>query len=80
MKKSSLYSGLINGIGPRYCPSIEDKILRFSDKDRHQLFYEPTTSKGDVMYINGFSSSMPVEVQKKMLATLPGMKDAKVKR
>ena len=80
MKKSSLYSGLINGIGPRYCPSIEDKIVRFSDKDRHQLFYEPTTSKGDVMYINGFSSSMPVEVQKKMLATLPGMKDAKVKR
>ena len=80
MKKSSLYSGLINGIGPRYCPSIEDKIVRFFDKNRHQLFYEPTTAKGDIMYINGFSSSMPIEVQKKMLATLPGMKNAKVKR
>ena len=80
MEKSSLYSGLINGIGPRYCPSIEDKIVRFKDKERHQLFYEPTTKKGNVIYINGFSSSMPIDVQKKMLKTLPGMKNAKVKK
>ena len=78
--ESSMYSGLINGVGPRYCPSIEDKIIRFRDKERHQIFYEPETSKGDVIYVNGFSTSMPVYVQKKMLKTLPGMENARVQK
>lgn len=80
VNESSMYSGLINGIGPRYCPSIEDKIVRFRDKERHQIFYEPETSKGDVIYVNGFSSSMPIYVQKKMLKTLPGMENARVQK
>ena len=78
--ESSMYSGLINGVGPRYCPSIEDKIIRFRDKERHQIFYEPETSQGDVIYVNGFSTSMPIYVQEKMLKTLPGMKNAKVQK
>ncbi|MCR8613357.1 MAG: tRNA uridine-5-carboxymethylaminomethyl(34) synthesis enzyme MnmG [Mycoplasma sp.] len=80
MNKSSLYSGLVSGVGPRYCPSIEDKIVRFADKDRHQIFYEPETKEGDVIYVQGFSSSMPIDVQQEMLKTLPGMENAKVKK
>lgn len=76
--KSAMYSGLIEGVGPRYCPSIEDKIVKFKDKLRHQIFLEPETAKGDVIYVNGFSTSMPVEVQDKMLRTIPGFADAKV--
>ena len=80
MDKSSLYSGIVEGVGPRYCPSIEDKIVRFRDKSRHQIFYEPETKEGDVIYVQGFSSSMPIDVQDKMLRTLPGMKNARVKK
>ncbi|WKX02642.1 tRNA uridine-5-carboxymethylaminomethyl(34) synthesis enzyme MnmG [Candidatus Mycoplasma mahonii] len=78
MNESSMYSGSINGVGPRYCPSIEDKVVRFHDKPRHQIFYEPETSKGDVIYVNGFSTSMPIAVQAQMIKTLPGMENAKV--
>ena len=80
LEKSSMYSGQINGIGPRYCPSIEDKIVRFASKDRHQIFYEPETKKGDIIYVQGFSTSMPIEVQDQMLRTLPGMKNARVQK
>jgi tRNA uridine 5-carboxymethylaminomethyl modification enzyme len=80
IKKSSLYSGLIDGIGPRYCPSIEDKVLRFSHKERHQIFYEPETIDGSIIYVNGLSTSMPSSVQDKIIRTLPGMKNAKVSK
>ncbi|UVD81979.1 tRNA uridine-5-carboxymethylaminomethyl(34) synthesis enzyme MnmG [Mycoplasma iguanae] len=78
LDRSSMYSGLINGVGPRYCPSVEDKIVRFQDKERHQIFFEPETRKGDLMYINGLSTSMPIEVQKAMIETIPGLENAKV--
>ncbi|MDK2819603.1 MAG: tRNA uridine-5-carboxymethylaminomethyl(34) synthesis enzyme MnmG [Mycoplasmataceae bacterium] len=78
LDKSSMYSGLINGVGPRYCPSIEDKIVRFQDKKRHQIFFEPETSKGDIFYINGLSTSMPIEIQNKFIRTIPGLKNANV--
>ncbi|AJR11887.1 tRNA uridine 5-carboxymethylaminomethyl modification enzyme GidA [Mesomycoplasma dispar] len=76
--KSSMYSGLISGIGPRYCPSIEDKIVRFSEKPRHQIFFEPETKKQDIMYINGLSTSMPEEVQSEIVKTIPGLENAKI--
>ena len=78
--RSPLYGGDIKGIGPRYCPSIEDKIVRFKDKERHQLFVEPMGINTDEMYIQGFSSSLPEDVQLKMLRTLPGFENAKVMR
>lgn len=78
LTKSTMYSGMIVATGPRYCPSIEDKIVRFSDKERHQIFYEPETAKGDVIYIQGFSSAMPIEVQDQMVRSLPGMKNVKI--
>lgn len=78
--RSPLYSGKISGIGPRYCPSIEDKVVRFAERERHQLFVEPEGLTTDEMYINGFSSSLPEEVQDKFLRTLPGFKDAVVSR
>ncbi|UUD37123.1 tRNA uridine 5-carboxymethylaminomethyl modification enzyme GidA [Mycoplasmopsis californica] len=80
LDKSAMYSGLIRGIGPRYCPSIEDKIVKFADKDRHQIFFEPETDKQDVMYINGLSTSMPVEVQKEIIKTIPGLANARVQK
>ncbi|WP_334686659.1 FAD-dependent oxidoreductase [Mycoplasmopsis cynos] len=58
IKKSAMYSGLIEGIGPRYCPSIEDKVMRFRDKNRHQVFFEPETADGEIIYVNGMSTSM----------------------
>jgi tRNA uridine 5-carboxymethylaminomethyl modification enzyme len=76
LKQSSMFSGLVTGVGPRYCPSIEDKIVRFSDKERHQLFLEPETRSGDSIYLQGFSTSMPREVQKQMVASLPGLENA----
>lgn len=76
--KSSMYSGLISGVGPRYCPSIEDKIVRFSEKPRHQIFFEPETKKQDIMYINGLSTSMPEYVQLEMVKTIPGLENAKI--
>ena len=78
--RSPLYGGDIKGIGPRYCPSIEDKIMRFKDKERHQLFIEPMGDDTEEMYIQGFSSSLPEEVQLEMLKTLPGLENAKVTR
>ena len=80
LSKSIMYSGAVVGTGPRYCPSIEDKIVRFSDKNRHQVFYEYESSDLKLIYIQGFSTAMPIDIQKKMLATLPGMKNAKVKK
>ena len=78
LAKSSMYGGLddIEGIGPRYCPSIEDKIVRFKDKERHQLFLEPESIYYDDIYLQGFSTSMPIEVQEKMVHSLPGLENA----
>lgn len=80
LNKSSMYGGLndIKGVGPRYCPSIEDKIVRFSDKERHQLFLEPESRYYDDIYLQGFSTSMPIEVQEKMVHSLPGLENAKI--
>ena len=75
-----LYSGKINGIGPRYCPSIEDKIMRFSDKERHQLFLEPESENSDEVYVQGISSSMPTDVQRKMYSLIPGFENVKIMR
>ncbi|MBR6514757.1 MAG: tRNA uridine-5-carboxymethylaminomethyl(34) synthesis enzyme MnmG [Clostridia bacterium] len=80
LDKSPLYSGRIKGTGPRYCPSIEDKVVRFADKERHQLFIEPMGADTKEMYIQGFSSSMPEEVQMQMLRSLKGFKNAQVMR
>ena len=73
-----MYGGYVEGIGPRYCPSIEDKIVRFKDKERHQLFLEPESIYYDDIYIQGFSTSMPEEIQEKMVHSLPGMEHAKI--
>ncbi|MEA4162564.1 tRNA uridine-5-carboxymethylaminomethyl(34) synthesis enzyme MnmG [Mycoplasma sp. 4404] len=78
--KSAMYSGLIEGIGPRYCPSVEDKVMRFADKERHQVFFEPETADGSIIYVNGMSTSMPVEVQDLMLRTIPGLENMKVQK
>lgn len=80
LNKSSMYGALddIEGIGPRYCPSIEDKVVRFKDKERHQLFIEPESRYYDDIYLQGFSTSMPKEVQEKMVHSLPGLENAKI--
>ena len=80
LDRSPIYSGKIHGIGPRYCPSIEDKVVRFRDKKRHQLFIEPLGEKTSEMYIQGMSSSLPEEVQIKMYRTVPGLENAKLMR
>ncbi len=80
LHRSPLFSGVIEGVGPRYCPSIEDKVVRFADKKRHQLFIEPMGLETEEMYIQGFSSSMPEDVQLQMLHTLPGLEHAEVMR
>lgn len=80
LDRSPLYSGKIHGTGPRYCPSIEDKVVRFADKERHQLFIEPMGRDTKEMYIQGFSSSMPEEVQMQMLRSLKGFANAQVMR
>lgn len=76
--ESAMYSGLVKGVGPRYCPSIEDKIVRFSDKPRHQLFLEPESYDTNSIYLQGFSTSMPIDVQDKMVHSLPGLENAKI--
>ncbi len=73
---SAVLNGTIQGIGPRYCPSIESKIVRFADKERHQLFLEPEFEEGDSIYLQGFSTGMPAEVQKEMVHSLPGLENA----
>ena len=78
LNESSMYGGYVEGIGPRYCPSIEDKVVRFSDKDRHQLFLEPESLYYDDIYIQGFSTSMPPEIQDLMVHSLPGLENAKI--
>ncbi|MDD6980781.1 MAG: tRNA uridine-5-carboxymethylaminomethyl(34) synthesis enzyme MnmG [Clostridia bacterium] len=78
--ESAMYSGKIHGTGPRYCPSIEDKLVRFSDKDRHQLFVEPCGRDTEEMYLQGFSTSLPVSVQEEMIKTLPGFENAEIMR
>lgn len=80
IKRSALYSGIIEGIGPRYCPSFEDKIVRFPSKVAHHIFFEPETNKGDIMYINGLSTSMPEDVQDLMIKSIPGLENAKVQK
>ncbi|MDP3130112.1 MAG: tRNA uridine-5-carboxymethylaminomethyl(34) synthesis enzyme MnmG, partial [Bacillota bacterium] len=76
LRKSAMYSGLVKGVGPRYCPSIEDKYVRFADKERHQLFIEPESASLDVVYLQGFSTSMPHDVQDLMVRSLPGLEHA----
>lgn len=78
--RAPLYSGKIHGIGPRYCPSIEDKIMRFADKERHQLFLEPESASTDEIYVQGISSSMPCEVQRNMYRLIPGFEHVKIMR
>lgn len=80
LHRSPLYGGKIEGVGPRYCPSIEDKIVRFADKERHQVFIEPCGLHTDEMYLQGLSSSLPVDVQLKLLRTIPGLERVKVMR
>ncbi len=80
LSRSPIYSGVIEGIGPRYCPSIETKVMTFPDKTRHQLFIEPMGLDTEELYIQGFSSSMPEEVQLRMLHTLPGLEHAEMMR
>ncbi len=80
LDRSPLYSGVIEGVGPRYCPSIEDKVVRFADKERHLLFVEPMGLDTEELYIQGFSSSLPEEVQVEMLHTIPGLEQAEMTR
>lgn len=78
LQDSAMYSGLVKGVGPRYCPSIEDKLVRFADKERHQLFLEPESKSLDTIYLQGFSTSMPIDVQEQMVHSLPGLENAKI--
>jgi len=80
LHKSPLYSGVIEGVGPRYCPSIEDKIVRFSNKERHQIFLEPEGIKTEEIYVNGFSTSLPFEVQVELVRTIIGCENAEIIR
>lgn len=80
LERSAMYSGHITGTGPRYCPSIETKIVRFADKERHQLFVEPTGRDTEEMYLGGFSTSMPADVQHAMVESLPGFEKAEIMR
>ena len=78
LTKSSMYGGYVEGVGPRYCPSIEDKIVKFADKERHQIFLEPESIYYDDIYIQGFSTSMPRDIQEKMVHSLPGLENAEI--
>jgi tRNA uridine 5-carboxymethylaminomethyl modification enzyme len=78
--ESPLYNGQIQGIGPRYCPSLEDKVMRFPDRERHQIFLEPEGLDVDEIYVNGFSMSLPAEIQQRILHALPGLSDAEMLR
>lgn len=80
IEKSPLYSGQIKGIGPRYCPSIEDKVVKFPDKTRHQLFLEPEGHNTSEVYLNGFSTSMPAEFQQELVHKIPGLQEARIIR
>jgi tRNA uridine 5-carboxymethylaminomethyl modification enzyme len=80
LHRSPIYSGKIKSIGPRYCPSIEDKMVRFADKERHQIFLEPEGLDTDELYVNGISSSLPFDVQMRMMHTIPGLEKAEIMR
>lgn len=80
LKKSSMYSGVVKGVGPRYCPSIEDKLVRFADKPRHQIFLEPESESLDTTYIQGFSTSLPRDLQEQMVHSLPGLEQAVIEK
>ncbi len=80
LERSPMYSGDITGIGPRYCPSIEDKIVRFAERERHQIFLEPEGLDDDTVYPNGISTSLPRDVQEAMLHTIPGLEHAVMRR
>ena len=80
LNKSSMYGGYVHGVGPRYCPSIEDKVVRFADKERHQLFLEPESLYYDDIYLQGFSTSMPHDIQDKMVHSLKGLEHAVIKK
>lgn len=80
LDESAMYSGVVEGVGPRYCPSIEDKVVRFSDKNRHQIFIEPESLEIDEMYIQGLSTSLPRYVQEEMIRTIPGLENAEIVR
>ena len=80
LDRSPIYAGIIEGTGPRYCPSIEDKVVKFADKDRHQIFIEPEGINTNEMYVGGMSSSLPEDVQHEMYRTLPGMEHVKIVR
>ena len=80
LDRSPLYNGEIQGTGPRYCPSIETKVVRFSDKDRHQIFIEPESEEGEEMYVQGLSTSLPFDVQEQMLRSIPALENAEVMR
>ena len=78
LNKSSMYSGVVKGVGPRYCPSFEDKIVRFSDKERHQLFLEPLDATNELTYVQGFSTSMPYDVQEEMVHSVIGLENCEI--
>ena len=80
LDKSPMYAGIIEGVGPRYCPSIEDKVVRFADKDRHQLFLEPEGRQTGEYYVNGVSTSLPFEVQLAFIRSVPGLENAHILR
>ncbi len=75
LHRSSMYSGIVKGIGPRYCPSIEDKVVKFSDKPQHQIFLEPESKEMNTIYVQGFSTSLPHDVQEEMIRTIPGLEN-----
>lgn len=80
LNESAMYGGIVEGVGPRYCPSIEDKVIRFHDKERHQIFIEPESMSLDELYVQGFSTSMPRHVQEQMIRTIPGLENVKIIR
>ncbi|HSS18652.1 MAG TPA: tRNA uridine-5-carboxymethylaminomethyl(34) synthesis enzyme MnmG [Pyrinomonadaceae bacterium] len=80
LDQSPLYSGQISGVGPRYCPSVEDKVVKFAEKDRHQLFLEPEGHDTNEVYLNGFSTSLPAELQQELVRMVPGLEDARIIR
>ena len=80
LTESAMYGGMVEGVGPRYCPSIEDKVVRFYDKQRHQVFIEPESMELDEMYVQGFSTSLPRHIQEQMIKTIPGLENVKIIR
>ena len=78
LSRCSMYSGIVKGIGPRYCPSIEDKVVKFSDKPQHQIFLEPESKEMNTIYVQGFSTSMPHDIQEQMIRTIPGLENCQI--